>query len=163
MNSKRTIISGILLTIVAVGQIILAFVLYDPEGNLPLINIGWIVLMMSAIFGWLPIFTFQRKGKVEGKSYIHTTVLVDSGIYAIVRHPQYLAGVLISIALPMISQHWSVSLLGLIGMAIYYHDTFDEEEKCIKRFGDAYRQYMKRVPRMNFLTGMVRAICYRNE
>ena len=161
MNSKRAIISGVLLTIVAVGQIILAIVLYDTEGNTTLINFGWIILMVSSVFGWLPIFTFRKKGKVEGRSYIHTTVLVDSGIYAFVRHPQYLAGVLISIALPMISQHWSVALLGLLGIGIYYLDTFDEEERCIEKFGEAYRQYMRRVPRLNFIAGIVRAIRYR--
>lgn len=159
MNSKRAIISGVLLTIVAVGQIILAIVLYDTEGNTTLINFGWIILMVSSVFGWLPIFTFRKKGKVEGRSYIHTTVLVDSGIYAFVRHPQYLAGVLISVALPMITQHWLVALLGLIGISIYFRDTFDEEERCIKKFGEAYRQYMKRVPRLNFITGIIRTIC----
>ena len=158
MNNKRTIISGVLLTIVAVGQIILAFILYDPEGNTTWINLGWIVLMISAIFGWLPIFTFRKKGKVEGRSYINTTVLVDSGIYAFVRHPQYLAGVLISIALPMITQHWLVALLGLIGIGIYFRDTFDEEERCIKKFGEAYTQYMKRVPRLNIVVGIIRVI-----
>ena len=39
--------------------------------------------------GLLPIITFRRKGGVaKGESYIKTTVLVDTGIYAIVRHPQ---------------------------------------------------------------------------
>lgn len=152
------ITSGIILTIATVGQIILAILLYNPEGNTAWINAGWVILWISAIFGWLPIITFRRKGKVNGRGYIHTTVLVESGVYGIVRHPQYLAGILISIALPMITQHWLVAVPGIVAIIINYLNTYDEEEGCIEKFGEAYRQYMERVPRLNFLAGIVRAI-----
>ena len=158
---KRIMITGVIVTIVTVGQIILAFFFYNPEGNVAIINTGWIILWISAIFGWLPIYTFRKKGKVSGRSYIHTTTLVDSGIYGIVRHPQYLAGVLMSVAIPMITQHWLVALLGLIGAPTYYFSTYDEEKGCIEKFGDAYRQYMERVPRMNFILGIIRAIRHK--
>ena len=125
MNNKKMIIYSSILTIAAVGQIYFAFLLYNPEGNVTLINIGWAVLWVSAIFGWLPIFTFRRKGEVKGRGYIRTTVLVDSGIYGIVRHPQYLAGILISMALPMITQHWLVAVFGFVTAVIYYLNTFD--------------------------------------
>lgn len=158
MNNKKWIISATILTIAAVGQIILAFLLYNPEANVLVINIGWGVLMLSAIFGWLPIFTFRRKGGVQGKGYIHTTKLVDSGIYGIVRHPQYLAGILICIALPMISQHCLVAVFGLVAAALYYYDTYDEEKGCIEKFGEEYKGYLQRVPRLNFILGIVRSI-----
>jgi hypothetical protein len=73
MRNKRMITYAIALTVAAVGQIVLAFLLYNPEGNVPLINIGWGVLMLSAVFGWLPVLTFRRKGGVEGRGYIRTT------------------------------------------------------------------------------------------
>ncbi len=147
-----------ILTITAVGQIVLTIVLYNPEANTARINAGWIVLWISAIFGWLPIFTFRKRGKVKGRGYMHTTVLVDSGIYGIVRHPQYLAGILISIALPLITLHWAVIALGLITAVIDYLDTYDEEKRCIEKFGEAYQKYMKKVPRMNFILGIIRAL-----
>lgn len=155
---KKMMIWALLLTVVAVGQIILAFILYDPEGNNVVINLGWGVLMISAIFGWLPIFTFRKRGKVQGNGYIHTTVLVDSGIYGVVRHPQYLAGILISLSLPMISQHWLVAVFGLFAMAIYYQNTFDEERTSIEKFGKAYEEYRQRVPRINFILGIIRLV-----
>ncbi|MEW6718146.1 MAG: GyrI-like domain-containing protein [Chloroflexota bacterium] len=74
MSNKKMIISAIILTIVAVGQIILAFLLYNPEGNVLLINCGWGVLMLSAIFGWLPIFTFRKKGDVKGRGDMHNKI-----------------------------------------------------------------------------------------
>ncbi len=158
MRNKKMVIYGIMLTIAAGGQLVLAFVLYNPAANNTLINLGWGVLMLSALFGWLPIFTFRKKGGVKEGGYIRTTVLVDSGVYGIVRHPQYLAGVLMSIALPMISQHWVVVIFGVVAGVIYYLNTFDEEVGCIEKFGEAYKEYMAAVPRMNFILGIIRSI-----
>jgi protein-S-isoprenylcysteine O-methyltransferase Ste14 len=149
---------GILLTLTAVGQILAAWLLYDPGAPSSIINTGWAVLFLSSIFGLLPIFTFRARGKIEGESYINTTVLVDSGIYSIVRHPQYVAGILINIALSLITTHWLVILLGCASLPIYYFDTFTEEEKNLVKFGDDYLDYQSRVPRLNFLIGIYRVL-----
>lgn len=158
MWNRKMAVYGIMLTIVFVGQIILTILFYDPAGNALRINLGWGMLWLSAVFGWLPIITFRRKGKVEGRSYIHTTVLVDSGIYAIVRHPQYLAGILLNAGLVLITPHWLVAILGLIAAAMTVLDTFNEEQQTIEKFGDAYREYMQKVPRLNFVLGIFRVI-----
>ncbi|KPL78870.1 hypothetical protein ADN00_05300 [Ornatilinea apprima] len=150
------------LTIFAVAQILLAFLLYNPQANETVINAGWAILFLSAVFGWLPIFTFRAKGGVKGRGYIQTTVLVDSGIYAIVRHPQYLAGILINIALALISQHGLVALTGVAAAVLYYLGIFDEEKGCIEKFGEEYIQYMKRVPRINFILGIFRILLNRH-
>jgi protein-S-isoprenylcysteine O-methyltransferase Ste14 len=161
--TNRMKIMGIIQTIITVGQIVLAFILYNPQGNTAIINTGWIILWISAIFGWLPIYTFRKKGEVKGRNYMMTTTLVDSGVYGIVRHPQYLAGALMSLAIPLISQHWLVAVLGLISAPLYYLNTYDEEKNNIEKFGDAYEQYMERVPRMNFILGIIRAIRRKGE
>jgi protein-S-isoprenylcysteine O-methyltransferase Ste14 len=159
MKSRANLLMGIILTIVTVGQIVLSIVLYNSEGIDWLANAGWVVLAISAIFGWLPIYTLRRKGGVsKKKNYMQTTKVVDSGIYGIVRHPQYLAGVQMSIAMPMIAQHWLVAVFGAVAILIYYLDTFSEERSSIEKFGDDYRRYMERVPRMNFFLGMVRKL-----
>lgn len=159
MMTKRDIVLAVILTLAAVGQIVLAFILYDENANVAIINLGWVILWISAIFGWLPIFTFKKLGKVpNGKAYLHTTVLVDRGVYAIVRHPQYLAGILMGLAFPLITQHWLVAVLGVVVMVVTYMSTFDEEASNIVKFGDEYRQYMQRVPRINFLFGIYRLL-----
>jgi protein-S-isoprenylcysteine O-methyltransferase Ste14 len=154
----RLMLSGIILTIAAVGQIVAAIVLHDPDGNELLANAGWGVLMLSAVFGWLPIFTLRARGRVAGRGYMGTTALVDNGVYGIVRHPQYLAGVLMAAALVMISPHWLVGLLGLAAAACCVQSTFDEEKRCIDKFGQAYVEYMAGVPRLNFVRGIVRSV-----
>ncbi len=157
-KNKRELIYSLILTIAAVGQIVLAVIFYDPGANATIINLGWGILMVSAVFGWLPIITFRRQGQVNGKGYIHTTRLVDSGVYGIVRHPQYLSGVLICVALPLISQHWLVPVPGSVAAVQYYFLAIAEEKQNIEKFGDSYKDYMQRVPRMNFILGFIRAI-----
>lgn len=158
MGNRWMTLNAVILTLAALGQIGLAIALYDPQGNVLLINLGWGVMMLSALFGWLPILTFRRYGKVQGAGYIHTTVLVDKGVYAIVRHPQYLAGILLNIALPMISQHWLVIPPGVVAAVSIYADIFNEEQGCLEKFGDEYRSYMSRVPRLNFVLGVLRVM-----
>jgi len=158
MKGTRNIILAVVFTLAAISQIVLAFVFYDPEATAWIINIGWLILFVSAFFGWVPILTFRKKGDVKGRSYIHTTKLVDSGVYSIVRHPQYLAGVLINIALPMITRHWSVIASGIVAAVVNYASTFDEEKACIEKFGDDYLRYMDHVPRLNFLLGVARVV-----
>jgi protein-S-isoprenylcysteine O-methyltransferase Ste14 len=141
-------------------QVILSFFLYNQAGLPVLRNIGWITLAVSAVFGWLPILTFRKKGGVsKGKSYIQTTVLVDSGIYAVVRHPQYLSFILLSLALLLLAQHWLITWFGIVAMALVYIGILpDADQDGIKRFGDDYKRYMQKVPRLNFVAGIIRLI-----
>lgn len=164
VRNARTIFLATILTIAAVGQIILTFLLYNDNSNSIVRNIGWVVLWTSAVFGWLPILTLRKWGKVpEGKGYMHTTTVVDRGVYTIVRHPQYLAGVLMGIALALIAQHLIVAILGAVVVLISYADTFEEESSCIKKFGEDYERYRERVPRLNFLIGIVRSLLGRSR
>ena len=159
MKTKRDVILAVIFTLAVVGQIALTFIFYNENANTTIINLGWVILWISALFGWLPIFTFKKYGGVpKGKSYIETSILVERGVYAIVRHPQYLAGILIGLSLPLISQHWLVAVLGLIVIVVTYFNTFDEEALNLAKFGEEYRQYMQRVPRLNFLLGIYRLL-----
>jgi len=146
-------------SVLIVLQIILSFFLYNQAGLPVLKHIGWITLAVSAVFGWLPILAFRKKGGVsKGKSYIQTTVLVDSGIYAVVRHPQYLAGILLSLALILITQHWLIAMIGIVAIVLNYLIALKADWEIIEKFGDEYRRYMQRVPRLNFVAGIIRLI-----
>jgi protein-S-isoprenylcysteine O-methyltransferase Ste14 len=164
MKKTRGFLPATILTIAAVGQIILSFLLYDDLGNAIIRNIGWGVLWISAVFGLLPILTLRKWGKVpEGKGYMHTTAVVDRGVYAIVRHPQYLAGILMGIALALIAQHWIVAILGAVIVLVTYIDTFQEDRLCLKKFGEDYERYRERVPRINFVIGIVRLLLVNQD
>jgi len=150
-------------SVLIVLQIILSFFLYKP--GLPVLkHIGWSTLAVSAVFGWLPILAFRKKGGVsKGKSYIQTTVLVDSGIYAVVRHPQYLAGALINLALMLITQHGLIATIGVVAVVLNYFIALKADHELIEKFGDDYKRYIQKVPRMNFLVGLIRLVGRRNR
>jgi len=73
--------------------------------------------------------------------------LVTNGIYKYIRHPLYTFGSSLFISFGMMADNWFIALLGVlafIGMAIR---TPKEEANLIEKFGDEYREYMKRTGR----------------
>jgi protein-S-isoprenylcysteine O-methyltransferase Ste14 len=113
------------------------------------------------LLGWWRIP--KEGGAPKGESIVHTTVVVDSGVYAVVRHPQYLGFMLFVFALVLMSQHWLSVVSGVLGSALFYKDILKEEQRCIERFGDDYKRYMERVPRMNLLIGILRCLRQRRK
>ena len=151
-------------SVLIVAQYILAFFVFKLPGLEPLQWIGWGIWILSLIFGIAPIFIFRRRGGVgKGRSYVHTTKLVDTSLYAIVRHPQYLGGILFNIAIILLAQHWVILIIGIASMALIYLDILGADQEGLDKFGDEYRRYMQRVPRMNFLLGLIRKIRQRGH
>jgi protein-S-isoprenylcysteine O-methyltransferase Ste14 len=72
-------------------------------------------------------------------------VLVDSGVYAWVRHPMYLGTMLFCLALIFVSASL-VSIVVLIGFFVFYDRMATYEEKSlIEILGERYVDYKKRV------------------
>jgi protein-S-isoprenylcysteine O-methyltransferase Ste14 len=144
--------------------IILVFVFYNYYSLDFLVCAGWILLVVSAVIIWLAGGEFRKKGRApRGESIVHTTALVESGVYAVIRHPQYLGFILFVFALVLMSQHWISVISGILGSALFYRDILREEQMTVEKFGDDYRRYMKRVPRMNFLVGILRLLRQRRK
>lgn len=139
------------------AQIILTFVLWSNYYEIyGLVILGYIFWGFSILFGFLPIFTFRIKGGIsKDSSYIKTTKLVDTGIYSIVRHPQYLAGILWSIALAFISQYWVVDILLIPVIIATYLVTAKANSDLIEKFGAEYKNYKEKVPNLNVLWGVL--------
>jgi len=137
------------------AQFVLAFFLQGPNSAV-WEWMGWICLWSAGVFGLVPIVTFRKQGEVKKEdSYIETTRLVTRGLYAIVRHPQNCtAWILINLGMLLIVRHWSSYLTGSISILLAYLDTAKMDQRCIDKFGRSYQEYMKEVPRVNFLRGI---------
>ena len=159
LYSLHPLLLSSIASVLTVAQIALAFFLQGYALEV-LEWVGWICIWVSGIFGILPIITFRTKGGVSrGESYMKTTVLVDTGIYAIVRHPQGgTAWLLINLGIMLIAGDWTSVVLGLVSMGLIYADTFKTDQYLIDKFGDAYKRYIERVPRMNFVVGIIRLV-----
>ena len=120
---------------------------------------GWVLLPVALFFLFSIAIYFKRDGKPgDGKGLMETTVLVDSGTYGIVRHPMGLGSILLMIASILISQHWLVAIVGVIVSAFLYRTQVKVEKGLLVKFGDDYKRYMERVPRMNFILGILRLL-----
>ena len=108
------------------------------------------------------LFTFHPKAK-EGKSVMDTRVVVDSGTYGIVRHPQVLGCILLMCGSILISQHWLSAIVAVPIFVLFYRYVLKEEENLIVKFGNDYKCYMQRVPSMNFMVGIIRLLKSRKH
>jgi protein-S-isoprenylcysteine O-methyltransferase Ste14 len=148
-------------TLLFILQIIVGIYLQSEVTQIEFVAyIGVVLYVFSGIvFGMLPILEFRKKGRVmKGKSYIHTTQLVDTGIYSIVRHPQFVTFILWAFAGMLLFQHWIVILLGIPIIPLTYVDLIRADKSVLEKFGADYEVYMKKVPRANFLLGIIRRL-----
>jgi len=151
-------------SVLLVSQIVLVILFYNWAGLVVLLCIGWIIVALGLFMGYLGVSTLKRSGGVpKGRSFIHTTAIVDTGIYTVVRHPQYLCWVLVSLGIILLSQHWIVAIIGVAAAMAVHMQARQDDPSLIERFGDDYRRYMQRIPRMNLLLGIIRLLGRREN
>ena len=73
--------------------------------------------------------------------------LVTSGIYKYIRHPLYTFGSTMFIAFGMMADNWFIGALGILAFIAMAIRTPKEEANLIEKFGNEYREYMKRTGR----------------
>ena len=140
-----------------VTQVVVCVLFYNSLGLRWLVCLGWASLALAMVVGWRARVAFQTHGDVEEpRDWLHTRVVVDCGIYGLVRHPMYLSFMLISLGLVLLSGHWLNLALGVLLMGLLYNDMRREERSNLDKFGEAYQRYMQRVPRINIVLGFVR-------
>lgn len=145
-------------------QFYLSWRYYNNLGLDWITNLGWLVLTFSAFFGWLPIYEFRKHGGVsKDQSYIQTTKLVTSGIYSVVRHPQFLAGILITISMMLMSQHSRSLIAGIVAAIAYASEVPTADNRLVNKFGEPYLRYKEQVPSLNFIIGLFRLIQKRTR
>ena len=128
--------------------------------------VGWLVLVLGFLFLLSSLIYFSKRGKpIEERNIMATTVLVESGPYGIVRHPQFLGAQLMICAAILITQHWLFALIGVYLLLSFVLSKWVQasEEHLIAKFGDDYKHYMEKVPRMNFLLGIIRLLRRRKK
>lgn len=97
----------------------------------------------------LMVWTFRSLGPNLTDTVVtrqqHTLVL--HGPYRWVRHPFYVAGGLLSLAISLIAANWFLLITGVVLFCLLVIRTRTEEENLVARFGAGYRTYMERTGR----------------
>ena len=93
-----------------------------------------------------------------------TTRVVHTGIYSVIRHPQYTGGIFsIFLTTLLIYPHWMFGVMGVVGTYLIYVGTKTEDNILIEKFGDEYRDYLENVPAINFVAGTIRLFRRRDK
>ena len=127
---------------------------------------NWAIYLALALFVLaIPITVagITRNIKYGGvHSENETILLMQEGIYGIIRHPSTLALSIFFVTIPIfLSPYAPFTILSVIGIIFiiafnYYACCKEEKVLDIKKWGDQYREYMRRVPRWNFILGLWR-------
>lgn len=114
-----------------------------PEGARWL-GVGLGVLCVLGIY-WL--FSSIGSGITPTSATRREHQLVTSGPYRWVRHPLYTVGSSMFVAFGLMADNWFIALLGVLAFLAMAVRTPREEANLIAKFGDEYREYMKRTGR----------------
>lgn len=152
---RRATKDNILMVILAITFFlnIIAMNLY-PSIVKKLIVVGWVILGIGALFVVLSIVTLRRKS---------VSKIIDSGVYGVVRHPMYIGGMVMFFSHIFFGQNLIVVISTIIAIVCCYLIILSGDQRNIEKFGDDYKHYMQKVPRMNFLLGIIRLFRRRNR
>ena len=133
--------------------------------QLPTISFPDAVIYISLAIGILGIligiWVSRMHSKKGGLNHDETVILLKEGPYGVMRHPATLYMIL-PILLPIILSTYirftPLAVAAIITMIVYvYYSCLLEEKKLnIPKWGNDYLQYMKDVPRFNFILGLWR-------
>jgi len=145
---KRETKDNILMIVLGIAFFlnIIAINLFPPT-NEQLMVVGWIIFGIGASFYVISAFTLHRKG---------VSNIVGTGIYGIVRHPMYSGAMMMFLSHVFLGQNWIVAVGTTAAVTCCYLIVLSGDERNVKKFGDDYKSYMQRVPRMNFVLGLIR-------
>ena len=112
--------------------------------SIPLLHL--IICIPFLILGaWLAINGVKETTLKAAETH-RTEKIVTRGVYSIVRHPQYLGGLLAHVGISFLLSAW-YSLLSTPLMAVLiFLISKKEEEELIREFGKEYEDYKEKVP-----------------
>jgi protein-S-isoprenylcysteine O-methyltransferase Ste14 len=147
---------GLFFSIMIIEWTLSAFDYWERLNILWLKIIGFVLFLPSAYLEWTSHEMLKHEGNPEGGKLDATTVFVDSGIYSIVRQPMTLGMAIWSFALILVFQSLLSLILGVACVLSFWLSAKIEGEHNISKFGEAYRDYIQKVPMWNVLSGLLR-------
>jgi protein-S-isoprenylcysteine O-methyltransferase Ste14 len=72
--------------------------------------------------------------------------VVTTGVYSIIRHPQYVGGLLAHVGISFLLSAWYSLVSTPLMIFVVYLISRKEEIELVNEFGDEYENYRKKVP-----------------
>jgi len=110
----------------------------------------WAGLVLGLFSVFLNAWSHKTLGERLGKDFdpalrlLKVPALVKEGPYAKMRHPIYLAFLLMQISVLLLTSNWFIGFCGIaIIISVIAIRIPEEERLLIEQFGDEYREYIK--------------------
>lgn len=100
--------------------------------------VGFIVYLVGMFFIIMAIIGFATNSVDKP---------VTTGIFRISRNPMYIGGLRIFIGIAIMSISWIYVVIILIWLILMIKGIPKEESQCLKKYGEAYQDYMDKTPR----------------
>jgi len=117
--------------------------------------IGIVLICITIALALITFVTLKIKGKPK-KGFENTTVLIEGTIFGVIRHPLYLGFTFWGIGQILAIQSIFSVVLGIIAVFCSWMAAKKEDEFNLKKFGNSYREYMKKIPMWNVFKGLRR-------
>jgi protein-S-isoprenylcysteine O-methyltransferase Ste14 len=125
------------------------FMLVIPVFELTTLTIPIMHLVITVVFilpgAWLGIAGVRKTGLKAAETH-RTEKIVTDGVYSLVRHPQYLGGILSHAGIVFFLSAWYALLTTPLVLVLNYLISWKEEIELAREFGDEYTRYQRSTP-----------------
>jgi len=135
--SQKQITFTVIGKVIASGCLLLLFFSPLKTGS-PLFPIGSFIIILGLAGLVKALFDFRNTPLDEP---------VSRGMYKISRHPQIVMASIVLLGGCVAIGSWSALLLWTLARVFSHFGILAEEEVCLKKYGDSYREYLHNVPR----------------
>ena len=157
LKDERTLhlIGHILYITLYISLIVSSIIFYNSANLATSLYAGWIIFACGVV---ILVSSSQTR-----RRYRMRETFIQNGLYAYVRHPEFLGHMLIIISLISMAQHPISVAIGSVLLSLLCVEIVEEEKRNIEKFGEVYKDYMRRVPRINLLAGIIKSIRERKS
>jgi protein-S-isoprenylcysteine O-methyltransferase Ste14 len=117
-----------------------------PYANFSIYLLFLIPSIVFIVLGaWLGI-SGVKQTSLKAAEMHRSENIVTTGVYSIVRHPQYLGGLLAHVGVSLLLSALGSFIVTPVMVSLIFLISWKEEKELIREFGKAYNVYKKKVP-----------------
>jgi protein-S-isoprenylcysteine O-methyltransferase Ste14 len=150
-EQKNSLIS--LIVMLCILAIFISYAVIPENRNILIFHLSdwlyWLGLALGIISLSLQIWvhsTLQKNWLAARKSG-RNNVVITSGLYSWIRHPLYMALILLLFSFSLISGFSLFFLITLLSVPLFNSSAMKEEAVMVRQFGDEYKRYMEHTGR----------------
>ena len=155
-----------ILQVIGFGFVLLALSLPETIGayeELPYYLMTTVSLVIIGTFSILLGILSSSRRWVKKRGTTNLNSLRNLAIFAIFRHPITFGLILLTFSILFLVNSIFSNVLAVLAAIIFILSSYERDSFLQKIYGYPYKNYMKKVPRFNFIIGILRSILSREK